>query len=308
MKMNKNYTNKNFLDYFNYLKINKIPILFSLFLSLLASILISSVIQDKYKSFTIVSPVNEESGMNSMLQSYGSIASLAGIDIDDANIDIADEALEVLKSFHFFKVNVLPNINKANLMALSSWNQENNTIIYNKKLYNSSKKEWQKNSKFKSNKEPSDQEAYKEFKKTVSVITDKETNFITISISHASPYIAKKWLDILIREVNLVFRMSEKKEVSSSIQYIDTQLQINKNVNIDKTFNSILEKEMQKLILIEIRDEYVFKTLEPPIVSENNFSPNKPMIIIFLTLLGFFTSVIYFIVKYKFKSILDNLK
>ena len=306
--MNKNYTNKNFLDYFNYLKINKIPILFSLFLSLLASILISSVIQDKYKSFTIVSPVNEESGMNSMLQSYGSIASLAGIDIDDANIDIADEALEVLKSFHFFKVNVLPNINKANLMALSSWNQENNTIIYNKKLYNSSKKEWQKNSKFKSNKEPSDQEAYKEFKKTVSVITDKETNFITISISHASPYIAKKWLDILIREVNLVFRMSEKKEVSSSIQYIDTQLQINKNVNIDKTFNSILEKEMQKLILIEIRDEYVFKTLEPPIVSENNFSPNKPMIIIFLTLLGFFTSVIYFIVKYKFKSILDNLK
>jgi len=306
--MNKNYTNKNFLDYFNYLKINKIPILFSLFLSLLASILISSFIQDKYKSFTIVSPVNEESGMNSMIQSYGSIASLAGIDIDDANIDIADEALEVLKSFHFFKVNVLPNINKANLMALSSWNQENNTIIYNKKLYNSSKKEWQKNSKFKSNKEPSDQEAYKEFKKTVSVITDKETNFITISISHASPYIAKKWLDILIREVNLVFRMSEKKEVSSSIQYIDTQLQINKNVNIDKTFNSILEKEMQKLILIEIRDEYVFKTLEPPIVSENNFSPNKPMIIIFLTLLGFFTSVIYFIVKYKIKSILDNLK
>ena len=77
-------------------------------------------------------------------------------------------------------------------MAVESSNRVNNSIVYKKDVFDNNLKEWTRDVSFPQTVIPSSQEAYRAYTKIISVNEDINTSFVTISIQHQSPAIAKK--------------------------------------------------------------------------------------------------------------------
>ena len=241
-----------------------------------------------YKSEVLLAPANQDkaSGLSNQL---GGLASLAGINLGGSNgVDKTQMALEILKSRKFItnfidKHNLLPN-----LMASKSWNQIDNEIIYNLKLYNPAINEWSVNGNIK---KPTLQEAYRVFRGLQTYNLDKETGMVTISIQHLSPIIAKKWVDWLVQDINLVMKERDVNEANKSIDFLSTQIEQTKVADIRTVLYRLIEEQVKIIMFAKVRDEYVFKTIDPAIVPEQRSKPSRSVISVLGTLFGMVVGV-----------------
>ena len=62
--------------------------------------------------------------------------------------------------------------------------------------------------------------------------------------------------------------------------------------------SQLIQNETQKLMLVEINEEYVFKILDSPVAPEEKSSPSRALISLLGLFLGFFISCIFFILRF----------
>ena len=118
----------------------------------------------------------------------------------------------------------MPNIFLPDLMALESWDAQSNTIIYNEDIYNEDKKLWVRNSKYSKNQIPSAQRAAVFIGNHLTVSEDQDTVFVTISIRHQSPFVAKAWAELIVKELNMYYRVKDKAEAQAAINFLNAQI------------------------------------------------------------------------------------
>lgn len=261
----------------------------------LISLVYSLSLPNIYQSDALLSPVTNQGGIGQGLRSYQGLASLAGIEISsqsDGSNTI--KALEKLNSLSFFSKNILPNIYLPNLMALESWDSSNNKLTYNNNYFNDTTEEWIKKGK---NKIPSIQESFEIFKKHINISEDRDTGFITISVKHKSPFVAKDWTDLLVKEINHFFRKKDKLEAQKAVNYLNSQISLTKFVEVKQAIAEILQQKTQQLTLIEVNESYVFEYIDPPVVMEKNKEPNRVLIVFFGSLLGILIGI--FVVLFR---------
>jgi preprotein translocase subunit Sss1 len=190
-------------------------------------------------------------------------------------------------------------------LAVEQWVQDSNTIVYDKKIYDEISNKWLKNYSYTKNQSPSEQEAFKEYKKILNISKDSKTQFITISITHNSPFLAKEWLEIIIKNINESMRERDKKLALSYIDFLNKSSQEAKVKGIKEGISQLLEVQMQKLMLTSANKNYIFKTIDSPIASEYKSSPNRFLIIIigtiFIGLIGAIISLSVFFYKKSIK-------
>ena len=135
-----------------------------------------------------------------ILQGYGGLANLAGIDIPEGSRKQRAQAIEKIKSLSFFETDFLPYIFLPDLMAYKIWNSATNEPIYDRKKYNEDKDLWVRKFSFPQKQIPKGaQESFDKFiTKHLDINVDKKNNFVTVTIKHQSPYIAEKWTRLLI--------------------------------------------------------------------------------------------------------------
>ena len=254
----------------------------------LSAVIFSLMLPNIYNAKTLLSPnQSNQDSMSQALDGYGSLAGLAGIEIGSMNTDNTLVAIETLKSFKFFNENFLPNINLEDLMAVKSWNLKTNTLKYDKSIYVKDKNSWVRKVNLPRSQKPSAQEAHEEFLSDFFEVTqDKETNFVTLSIEHQSPFLAKEWLDILILQINKVLREKEKKRATESIDFLTKQIALTSYSEVKQALAQVLQKESEKLMLVEVNEDYVFDSLDPPFVPEMKAKPRRSLICILGALLG----------------------
>ena len=147
----------------------------------LISIIYALTLSNIYKSEALMLPSEGNPGMSGVLSQYSGMASLAGIALPSETGSKAKEAIARIQSFEFFSNHFLPFIMLENLLALDSWNQATNTLIYDQGDFNSDLRQWVRDVEPPKSKVPSAQEAYKEYKKIMSISQDKKTLFVTLS-------------------------------------------------------------------------------------------------------------------------------
>lgn len=269
----------------------KIAIVLSAFIFTLLFSLYSLTINNQYTSHVLLAPSNNDISSESSTRS-----GFAGLLQAQTTSPNTLEAIETLPSFKFFKNSILNNINLENLMALSDWDPVSNEISYNEDIFNKSKNVWIEGT-------PSLQKAHKKFiTQHMSIDQDEKTGFIDIYIVHESPYIAKKWLDIIVININSVFRDDHKKTTTESINFLNKQIANTNFAEVKQALSSILKQEAEKLMLIESSDSYIFKTIDPPYVPETRSSPNRTLIALLGLIFGFIAGITYSIYKF-FKRI-----
>lgn len=261
---------------------------------ILAAIIHSISLPNIYKSTALLSPVDQQNSINNTMRSYGGLATLAGINIPtQSNASNSIKAIDKVNSLSFFSDNILPNIFLPNLMAVKSWDSISNTIYYDASIYNESTKKWIRNSKI-----PTVQESFNVFKnKHLEISEDKNTGFITISVKHQSPHVAKTWVDLIVKEINYFFRAKDKVEATAAIDYLNIQIAQTSFTEIKEVIAQLLQQKTQLLTLIEVSDFYVFEYIDPPAVMESKSEPNRLLMCILSALIGITLGIVTVLIR-----------
>ena len=284
----------------------KFFIIFITFLSGLLTIQYSLSLPNIYTSTALLSPASQQDSAGGMLSRYSGMASIAGISLPSSSANKSTEAIARISSFDFFNKFIYPNISIQNLMAVEKWNPQQNTLKYNEEIFNSITGEWVRKVSFPLSVNPSPQEAYKAFKKIMSISQDGKTSFISISIKHQSPFVAKEWVTNIITEINRSMRDDDKNKAIKSINFLNSQFEKINYEEIKKSLSSLQQEQMKSLMLIEANDDYIFTVLNSPISPELKSEPKRSSIVIFGTFLGFIFSAALVILFHYYKLYFSN--
>ncbi|MFP3352916.1 Wzz/FepE/Etk N-terminal domain-containing protein [Pseudoalteromonas sp. SIMBA_153] len=262
-----------------------------------------------YKSEALLAPAEQDKagGLGALAGQFGGLASLAGVNLGSGGgIDKTQMALEVLKSRKFTsefiqKHNILPD-----LMAVKSWESEKNTIIYNQEVYNKAENKWLRKVKSPFKPKPSMQEAFKVFSQVVNADVSKESGMVSISIEHLSPYIAKQWVDWLVVDLNKTMKERDVVEANKSTEFLMNQLENTKIADIRAVLYKLVEEQAKIIMFANVRDEYVFKTIDPALVPEVKFKPKRAVICVIGVLLGMMLSLMVVLLKHFSKKHSDK--
>lgn len=263
------------------------------------AVIYSLSLPNLYQSRAILVPVEPSSNISSAFQGYGGLANLAGLSIpSQGSGSNALKAIQKLNTLSFFENHILPNIFLPNLMALKSWDQKKNELLYNNEVFDVNSNTWIRNTSYPKKKIPSAQESYMTFQGHMEISEDKKTGFVTISIKHQSPYLAKKWLELVVREINIYFREKDKLEAQKAVNYLNKQISATSFTEIKQVMASLLQEQTQKLILIESSENYVYDYIDPPALMENKSEPRRAIICIIASVLGLMFGIFFTIIKY----------
>ena len=256
-----------------------------------------------YSSKAHLVPQVENSSASSGLGAYSGLAGIAGISLGGDTENLSIEAMARIKSFDFFSKHFLPNIKLEDLLAVDSWDRNNNKVLYKEKIFDEVSKKWVRKVSPPKSSIPSDQEAYRKYKKIISVVEDKKTKYVTLSIKHQSPYVAQNWANIIVNNVNESMRKETKDIADQSILFLNQKYQETSVNDLKIAIAELIDSQMQKLMFASVRKDYIYKTIDSPLVSELKSSPNRALICIIGTLIGFFLAIILVLgIHYKKNS------
>lgn len=301
-----NQNSKNFDDEMDlrellYVLLEGKKIIFSItaFISILA-VIISLLMPNIYQSKAILVPVQLSSSPAAALGAYSNLAGLAGINLPpDGDEGNSLKALEKISSLSFFNNNIYTNINLADLMAVKAWNRKINTLTYDKKIYDTENNIWVRDYSYPQQQIPTAQESYEIFLgEHLGLNRDKETGFITLTIKHKSPYVAKQWAELIIDEINNFYRLKDKLESEKAVRYLNEQISLTGLSEIKEALAQLLQEQTKKLTLIEANEFYVFDYIDPPAVMEKKSEPKRALICIFSAILGGMFSVFYVLFRH----------
>ena len=261
-----------------------------------------------YTSEALLAPVEQEQSLGGLQGQLGGLASLAGINLGGGASNNTQLAIEILKSRQFAsefiqKHNILPD-----LMAVEAWNLTDNTIVYDANLYNVSEDKWIRDVSPPRASKPSLQEASKIFNDFVEVNTDTETGMITLSVEHISPFIAQQWINWLIEDINQTMKIRDVTEAQESTAFLTAQLEKTRITDIRDVLFKLVEEQTKTIMFANVRDEYVFKTIDPAMVPEEKSGPKRALIVAVATMLGGMLSVFITLVRSFSKKANDTSK
>lgn len=244
-------------------------------LATVAAGLASLGIEKKYQATVIISPVSNSTSsgqlgaVNSAISQFSGLASLVG---GSAPIDTGrSESLAVLQS-----------------EALTErYIQENDLlpILYQKQWDPIGKKWkgtdpgtnptlWKANGYFKS--------------KIRAVTTDTKTGLSTLTITWKDPRLAAKWANGLVRMANDYLRDQAIQVSERNIAYLSEQAAKTDAVGIKQGIYSLLQNEINKVMLARGTPDYALKVVDPAFVPEVSSSLRLPILLV----IGFFCGLL----------------
>lgn len=253
-----------------------------------ASVFIALSMPNKYESKVVLSPSEEQQGggLSALANQFGSLASLTGINLKGKGTDTTNLALEILKSKQFLMAFIERHQLKVPVMAAKSWDIASGKLVLNENIYDEGSSTWVRKVDFPKKPEPSLLETYKTFREILTIKRDAKADIVTITMEFYSPVLVQQWLNALVIELNDYMREIELKRSRSSIEYLRGQIETTDVAELKNVFFQLVQEQIKKSMLAEVRKEYVFTIIDPAIVAEEKSGPSRAIICIVITLLG----------------------
>jgi len=247
------------------------------------AVVVVLLLPNTYRAEALLAP-NEDTGakgMSALASQYGGLASLAGIDLGGSNSSKTDWGLEVLKSRKFVSEFIQRHDLLVPLMASESWDAESGVHKLDESIFDQTTNEWVRKIRKPRVAKPSMLEAHEVFVDDVlSARQDRKTGFVTVTITHHSPVLAQQWLELLVHDLNKTIMQQEVGEAEQAIEFLDKQLQSTALSELRNVFSSLIEEQTKTVMLAKVSDEYLFKTLDPPVIPEEAIRPKRGQIIL----------------------------
>lgn len=252
-----------------------------LFLTIFASILLAYALPNKYLAYALVGSSGKEGGaqFSGIANQLGGLASIAGLSLgggDEARVSLALQLLES-RDFTIRFIEKYEYIDE--LMASTGWDASGRNLEYDDSLYNEKTGEWTEGA-------PSLWAAYKKFQKLLRVRKFHETGFIEIGFEHYSPDLASTVVQNLITEVNESVRQKDIAEAKKSVDFLNRELDSVSISEMRGVFYGLIEEQSKKIMLANVREDYVLAVVDPARPPAERFSPKRSLICLIGGFLG----------------------
>jgi len=276
-------------DFIDILKSNTKPLYISVLLFTFLAAFSSFFIPNQYTSSALLTATEQLDSASSRSSGFSGLASFAGVDIPQSaaekNIDLG---LEILKS-RSFKINLIKKYQlEPILFASKKW--DGNKLIIDGSIYDKTNNQWIEDT-------PTDEELVKIFTNMISIEVDKKTGFITLKVTHISPNFSKEITELLIKELNTFQKQYDLKRADKALNYLYQQSVQTSIVNLKNIFNNLIESQLKKKMLADISEEYFLTTIDAAVVPLKHSFPNRAIIILFGSMLGFLIGLTFVIFK-----------
>ena len=198
-----------------------------------------------------------------MAGQLGGLASIAGFSLPDGGVSKTELGIEVLKSRKFVRDFVKRHKIVPQLLAAEGWNNNTRKLTLDSSEYNEETKSWPKRDE-----PPTNEEIYGTFSKSLILQEDAASEFIILGFRHISPDLAAKWTELIIKDLNNAIRKQDIEEAESSIAFLRQQIEASPLSDLQTLFYNLIQSQTEKMMLANVREEYVFKTIDPATVPE----------------------------------------
>lgn len=233
-------------------------------LFMLAGIAYALVAQEWYKAEVVLAPAGQRSIAGGGLANLGGLAALAGVSLPASK---EQHPVAVLKSKDFAK----DFIEELALMPVLLEDV--------------------------SSAEPLDiRDAVEEFDTNVRRVTeDTRAGLVRLSIRWKDADTAALWANTFARRLNDRLRQQAAEEAERNVAYLRTEIGATSVVSLQQTMGSLLESEMQKLLLARGESDFAFKVIDRAVAPKKRDAPKRGLIVLLALLTGSFSSVVMLI-------------
>ena len=277
-------------------------ILSIVFLTGLMSVLFALSLPNKYTSEALLAPRSDSGAggaLGQMASQFGGLASLAGVNLGGlGDQNTTPVAIELLKSREFFRAYLYDEV-LIDLMAAEGWDRSTGEVLIDDSLFDVTTGTWVRDVSKEFQVKPSVQEAHNMFSKVfLNVAEDKKTGFVTLSVTHYSPSVARDWVRLIVNGVNEAVRARDVEEAEKSVAFLNEQRLKTNLVTMTEVFAELIEQQTKTIMLASASDEYVFQVIEPPGAPEFKSEPKRAVICVVITLLGGMLAVLFVLIRH----------
>jgi len=285
-------------EIFSVLNRSKVLIIFIISIFAIISVFIAINLPNLYKSETkLIAATEQSGGLSSLAGGLGGLASMAGLNLGGESRDKSLIAREMLTARKFLTAFVEKRNILIPLIAAEGVD-ENGELLINDKLYNTRTNKWVRDVVAPKPIIPTSEDIYFAFQEYLTVEHDKKSGITTISFEYYRADIAQQWLTWLIEDLNEEIKQNDMIEAKKSIAYLLEVVGKTNNSALHEAFYSLIEEQTQTLLLTEVRDEYVYKAIDPATFPEEKSSPKRALICIIITILGGIIAVMFVLIRH----------
>lgn len=294
----------NLIDLFSVLWLGKWKIASISFLFAVLSVFYSLTLPDIYRSEVTLAPAADSSSLKIPGQ-LGGLAALAGVNLGGSSEGNKTKlALEIMKSREFISRFINANDLFVPFMAAKGWDRQSGRLVIDEEIYNIETKQWVRPVVPPFEAKPSVLETYERFMKSISIAEEKSSGIVKIGFEYYSPELAKTYLDMLVIAINEEMRKRDLTEAQKSVEYLEKQISKTNISDFRTMLYSLIEEQTKTLMLANVRQEYVFKTVDPAVSTEKKMGPKRSLIVV----LGFMAGFIISILTLLFFNFIANLR
>ncbi|MGL4466018.1 MAG: Wzz/FepE/Etk N-terminal domain-containing protein [Plesiomonas shigelloides] len=257
-----------------------------------------------YRSEALLAPSTEPQGggLAAMAAQFGGLASLAGVNLSGGGSDKTAIAVEIGKSRQFLSHFIRQHQLEVPLMAVTKADKATGELVIDEDVYDAAGKKWVRDIPPGKSVEPTDWELVKAFRELAKISQDTKSGLVTVAVEYYSPESAKQWVDWLVADLNEAMKLRDQTDATRNITYLKAQLEKTPVADMQKVFYQLIEDQTKTLMLTEVNQEYVFKTLDPAVVAEEKAKPKRALIAVLGTLLGGMLGVMIVLIRYATRS------
>ena len=269
----------------------------------LSSVFIALSIPDTYKAEVLLAPAESDSnsGLAGLASKFGGLAGLAGISMPSGQTNKVGEALALLTSRAFIQDFIAQRKLLPELLAAKELDKQTGQLVLDVEVYDQKSSTWTRSAPKGKEVIPTPWEGFAQLIQQLEVSDMSKDGTLKITLESMSPVLAKQWLEWLVADLNAHIAEQELSEAKRSIVYLRKQIENTQVQELHTIFYSLIEEQTKKIMLGEVREDYVFKVLAFPVLPEEKSAPSRMLICIAITFLGGLLSMLLVILLHLFR-------
>lgn len=266
-------------------------------LAAILSVVFALMQTEIFRAEATLTPADSEHSGGGLASQFGGAAALLGVNIGGGSSDKISTALATLQSRQFLGRFIQNNDLIVPLFA-SKWDKSEQQSIIDTNVFNPATREW-----LLEDGAPTVQEAYRKFSQILSVNgPDRVTGILTVAIEWHDPEQAAEWVNKLIFASNQELRTRDVQEANNAIAYLQQQLQSTQLVDMQRVLYQLIESQTRITMLADVRDEYVFRVIDPAVAPNVRSAPRRSLIAIIGTMAGGMLGLMVVFVRRMFRD------
>lgn len=139
---------------------------------------------------------------------------------------------------------------------------------------------------------------YKAYRSILDIGEDASSGLITISVEWTEPTLASEWANAIVVSINEHMKAQDIAEAEKSLEFLSDQLGKTNIVEVQQALYELVETQTKTIMLANVRDEYIFKVIDPAIPPESKVRPNRRLIMS----LGLFLGILFGLAAIYFRT------